>query len=339
MLTISVCIPGTRPDRLGRCLKTLKDQQPSGTRVEVLVCAQANGVAEETLAHIPDAVVLTLRRPNPRVARNLLLERARGDLLLFLDDDVVAPPGLLANLVRLAHRYPDVDVFGGPNLTPPGSPRFETIEGAVLGSPFASGPVYRRYRRSRGRLADDRSFTLCNLAVRREAMLPFVTEIGGGEENALLMELERRGSKMRYESDLLVYHGRRPTLRTFASQMVKYGLGRGHVVRRSPRTLRPAYFVPTALLAYLIVVPALVTLTPWLLIPLMLYALALTIGALVVATGLRDLTAAPLAAVLITTTHLCYAAGTVLAFVRPMKHLSHLPDLRHTLFPDPDSVD
>ncbi|CAN5721039.1 hypothetical protein BH24ACT3_BH24ACT3_09110 [soil metagenome] len=67
----------------------------------------------------PAARVCHVRRALPGAARNLLVERARGELLLFLDDDVVIEAELLARLAKLADVHPEADVFGGPNDTPP----------------------------------------------------------------------------------------------------------------------------------------------------------------------------------------------------------------------------
>ena len=63
----------------------------------------------------PDAQVGDTGRRLPGAARNPLIERARGELLLFLDDDVTVPPELLRRLVDTAARHPEASVFGGPD--------------------------------------------------------------------------------------------------------------------------------------------------------------------------------------------------------------------------------
>ena len=52
--------------------------------------------------------------PDANAARNAGAARARGDLIVFIDDDVLLPPGWLRALADGAERWPRVDCFGGP---------------------------------------------------------------------------------------------------------------------------------------------------------------------------------------------------------------------------------
>jgi len=249
---ISVCIlAGHGAAALESCLESLRGQL-SPPPFELLIGGSPSPEAVSLLArHFPAALLCWTEGYLPGAARNSLIEQARGELLLFLDDDVTAPPDLLHGLAQVAADHPDASVFGGPNDTPFDSSRFQAVQGAVLGSLMGSGPVSRRYGARHPGPADERWFTLCNLAVRRRAMLPFASELVCAEENALLAQLRRDGQQMRYEPSLRVFHARRPTLRSFAKQMFKYGRGRGQLLARRPTTLRLAYALPTLLLAYL----------------------------------------------------------------------------------------
>jgi len=243
-------------------------------------------------------------------ARNVLIRKATGDLLLFLDDDIVAHPGLLRRLARLAEDHPDTAVFGGPNLTPPGSSLFQIVQGGVLASMVGAGPVRRRYGSHPAGAAHERFFTLCNMAVRREAMVEFPAQLTGGEENAVLIDLEHRGETMLYDPRLMVYHERRARLRPFARQMYKYGFGRGEVIVRDPSGAGPANFAPVALMLYLALLPALALLvTPLALVPGLVYGAAAGVTGVKIAWPLRRPRAAVLGAALIPVVHACYALG------------------------------
>lgn len=239
---VSVCVTTRgRGQLLERCLADLAAQE-GAPPFELLVCCQGDRAAEAVVrGRFPDAVIGFVESAHPGGARNFLVQRARGELLLFLDDDITFPPTLLATLQELAAAHPSVAVFGGPNLTPPHSSLFQVVQGAVLGSLLATGPIRRRYGRHPETEADERFFTLCNMAVRRSAMLPFPPALVCAEENAVLHELATQLAKMRYSPELFVYHERRAHFFSFVRQMKKYGTGRGQCIVRRPGSCRPAH--------------------------------------------------------------------------------------------------
>lgn len=320
---ISVCIlAGHGARHLEACLQSLS-HQTGAPSFELLVGGNPGGAARHIIRrYFPAAEVCETGSRLPGAARNLLVERARGRMLLFLDDDTTAPPDLLATLAELAARHPDAAVFGGPNDTPPGSSRFEFIQGAVLSSLVGSGPVSRRYGARHAGSADERWFTLCNLAVRREAMLPFVNQLVCAEENALLQELSVRGARMRYDPALRVFHTRRPDLGSFARQMFKYGRGRGQLMARRPGTARVAYLLPSLLLLYTILAAAtsaLDVVTPFCLVPLGLYLALVVATAIRIGWVLRRPSAIATAALLLLTLHVMYGAGVAAGLWRPRR--------------------
>jgi hypothetical protein len=172
--------------------------------------------------------------------------------------------------------------------------------------------VRRRYGAHPAGYADERFFVLCNLAVRREVMVPFSHELVCAEENQLLAEMSRRGVTMYYDPELVAYHERRPTLRGFAQQMHKYGYGRGQLTVREPSTLRAAYLAPTALLAYLLAAPAIALAAgPVAAAPLAAYVAAAAAAGAWVGRTLRRPADAALATVLVVVLHVSYGVGLV----------------------------
>ncbi len=326
---ISICIlAGHGVEHLEACLASLRNQQ-SPPSFELLLggklTPEARSVAQR---YFPAAPVCDTGRRLPGSARNPLIERARGELLLFLDDDVIAPSTLLRALADIAALNPEVSVFGGPNDTPPESSRFQITQGAVLGSLLGSGPVSRRYGARQAGFADERWFTLCNLAVRRQAMLPFLDELVCAEENELLAKLRRRDQLMLYDPSLRVYHARRPTPSAFVRQMFKYGRGRGQLVARRPGTVRAAYLAPAAFVLYLLLLPALVALSgasAFATILLAAYCGLILASSVWIAWTLRRPAAAPVAVLLVITLHLCYGAGVLRGLLRAGRPRGWLP--------------
>ena len=326
---ISICIlSGHGAEALDACLESLR-AQVSPPAFELVVGGPCGPDAVSVVRrHFPDAQICPSEDGHPGSARNSLIERAGGELLLFLDDDVTVRPDLLQRLERTAASFPEASVFGGPNDTPPWSSLFEVVQGAVLGSAIGSGPVSRRYGARHPGPADERWFTLCNLAVRRAVMVPFVSDLVCAEENALLSQLRARGEQMRYDPGLRVFHSRRPTWRKFARQMLKYGRGRGQLLARSPGTFRAAYLAPTALLLYLLLIPVLLALGVGLvpaLAPLVLYLALVISSALWIGLTLGKPLSIPLAAWLTMTVHVCYGAGVLQGMISRLQARSGSP--------------
>jgi cellulose synthase/poly-beta-1,6-N-acetylglucosamine synthase-like glycosyltransferase len=321
---ISVCITTRgRSVLLDSCLTALA-AQVGAPPFELLVCCQGDASAAPIVrSHFPEATVGMVEKAYPGGARNFLVGRARGELLVFLDDDVTFSPDLLCHLGQAAELYPTIGVFGGPNLTPPGSTLFQIVSGAILGSALATGPVRRRYGRHAAGVADERFFTLCNMAIRRDVMTSFPPSLSGGEENAVLHELATRHVPMRYDPGLFVFHERRATSGGFATQMEKYGRGRGQVVVRHPGSTRTVHLLPIALVAWLISLPVVaVCWTPWYLLGAGFYAVGLLASGAAVAAGMggvpvrKRVTVTLLGAALTSTVHVCYGVGMVRGLVR-----------------------
>src|SRR3954466_3165587 len=94
MSEISVVVP-TR-NRAGR-LRALLESLAAQPAHEVVVVDNAS--RDDTQAVVTKAGVRRIRLPEPMgpaVARNRGWREARGDLIVFTDDDVVARPGWLA---------------------------------------------------------------------------------------------------------------------------------------------------------------------------------------------------------------------------------------------------
>ncbi|MEI2727085.1 MAG: glycosyltransferase [Verrucomicrobiota bacterium] len=264
--------------------------------------------------------IILARGRQPSVQRNTALRAAWGELIYFLDDDSLAPPG---NLRRAVERFcdPKVQMVGGPNLCPPDAPPLEQVFALVLASWLAFGPSRARYTKVGAvRATSEKELILCNLVARRATLLNhggFNEALYPNEENALMDEIQRAGGKLLYDPALFVYRRPRRTLGAFAKMLRTYGRGRAEQFRATPTFGSALNFVPPLFLVYLLTLPAVwaVTLVPaaeWerdlYELPLFFYGMAvlLQVIALIPSGGaVRGLCALPL----IVLSHLLYGFG------------------------------
>ncbi len=113
--TATVVVPTRgRPAYLEVTLASVAPQADAA-RAELLVVSDGPDAATEAVARRHGAAFLSLPRPaGLNAARNLAAATASGQLIVFIDDDVEAPPGWLNALLAGVRAGPDYEVFGGP---------------------------------------------------------------------------------------------------------------------------------------------------------------------------------------------------------------------------------
>jgi glycosyltransferase involved in cell wall biosynthesis len=251
--------------------------------------------------------ILVARGKQPAVQRNTAVRAAKGELIYFLDDDSLPPPGNLR--VGVAHfTDPKVQMVGGPNLCPPEAPLLEQGFATVMGTWLAFGPSRARYTPvGKVRETSEKEIILCNQLARRSGFLEaggFDESLYPNEENALMDELQRRGGKLIYDPGFLIYRRPRGNLKAFLKMLMNYGRGRAEQFRLHPSPGSAMNFVPPLFCLYLLTVPFVPPLFVW---PLVFYIIAVLMQTIYldnVSMGLRMRTLP-----LIACTHLFYGLG------------------------------
>src|SRR3954447_8756058 len=199
MTDISIVVPTrNRANRLRALLASLAEQD--GPPFEVIVVDNAS--EDDTLAAVAeadeavDAHVREIHLPKPlgpAVARNRGWRSARGKLVVFTDDDVVAAPGWVAAIAAAHERDPAALIQGRTEPDPREAPRLS----AFSRSQSASGP--------------GPWFQTCNIAYPRALL----EQLGGfdesfwdaaGEDTDLGWRAIEAGTRVIYEPAALNWH-------------------------------------------------------------------------------------------------------------------------------------
>lgn len=201
-LTISVVMPAFRAEALlPKVLAPLIAMRDAGEVDEVLVVDDRSPDGTAALARQMGAEVLTTPvNGGPGAARNLAAQVAKGDILWFVDSDVIAWPGG-AELIRSAFADPKVHaVFGSYDTTPAGQPWYSRYKNLM-----------HRYYHQRARDTATTFWAGCG-AVRADVF----RQIGGFdidtyrvpsiEDIELGDRIARAGGKIRVEPELQGKH-------------------------------------------------------------------------------------------------------------------------------------
>ena len=169
--------------------------------------------------------VLTPEGSCPSLLRNKAAKMAKGEILLFLDDDSEISQQAVDRYIEVLSNK-SVKIAGGPAEIREGSP-FKK----VLGSFLATGLSCARYRATgKYRNSSEQELILCNLAMRKDYFLStngFSEDIYPWEENDFLIKASRNNVKMVYDPLLRTTRGMTTQLSVFLKKIFSYGENRG----------------------------------------------------------------------------------------------------------------
>jgi len=197
IVDLSVCIcTYKRPAQLQTLLEAITRQERSGLRLEIVVAdndpaGSALGLLERLAKTLP--IPLQSRHvttPNIALARNATVHAARGEWIVFVDDDEEPDPGWIAALAT-TQRAHDADAVFGPVL-----PRYRPETPGWL----RNGGFFDRPRHPTGTRIGVGDTRTGNVLVRRSRLLelpgPFDEAYGrtGGSDTILFGQLLARGA-------------------------------------------------------------------------------------------------------------------------------------------------
>ena len=289
----SVIVPVyNRPDEVDELLESLCSQ--TFKDFEVVIVEDGSKITCKDVcdkyANILDLQYYYKENSGPGQSRNYGVERAKGDYVLIVDSDAVAPAGYLQAIDDELSRQPS-DAWGGPDAA---HDSFTDVQKAIsyaMTSFFTTGGI-RGGRKQLDKFYP-RSF---NLGIRREAYLA----LGGfsktrfskmslyGEDIDFSIRIYKAGYSCRLFPEAWVWHKRRTDFRRFWRQVYNSGYARVNLWRMYPEALKPVHALPSL---FTIGVAGLVVLAPftcgWSLVLLLLYALLILIDSSIQSKSLK----------------------------------------------------
>ena len=190
----------------------------------------------------------------PAQKRNLAIRDAKGEILVFIDDDAY-PKNNFLEILGKDFASDDIVAVGGPAMTPKESKFWQKVSGATFLSSL-SGGFPERYRPV-GKKKFVADWPSVNLSIRKKIF----DELGGfggdywpGEDTKLGFDLlMKKNISILYDQELVVYHHRREGLGKHVKQISAYGLHRGFFAKRYSKTsFNWRYFMPSLFVLFII---------------------------------------------------------------------------------------
>lgn len=261
--------------------------------------------------------IIIKKGTNVPTNRNAGIKDAKGEIILFLDDDAVIEPDFLKKVDKFFSDYPEVSVLGGPQLTPSSDKFFAKLSGYALADPFASPGLNKRYKKTKLSLNADSSYiTGALMIVRREVFekLRFDPKIYPADDVTFVDTAKKLGFKVAASPDIYIYHRRRADLRGLVEQIYGYGKARPKLGLSGIKSV--LFWVPTLFLTYLVLLVPLMFLSLWFVVPLIAYISLSLIFSLYEAAKNRDILSFFILPLIFLMVHLSYGVGFLIGVLK-----------------------
>lgn len=211
------------------------------------------------------------------IARNYGMERASGTFFIFFDSDCVIPADYFAKLNAMAVEKP-FDCFGGPDAADDSYSKSQKAINHAMTSFLTTGGI-------RGGKISLEKFTprTFNMGFSRA-----VYNLVGGfremfsEDIDMSTRIRLAGFSIGLYPDMPVYHKRRLDFRKFIRQVYVFGMSRITLKLLYPDTLKAVHWLPAIFVLGVVAMLLLaIFASPWWMLPLGIYLLAIFISALV----------------------------------------------------------
>ncbi|WP_404788838.1 glycosyltransferase [Altericista sp. CCNU0014] len=224
-LSCSIIIPTyNRPDRLRACLQGLSQLAYPHDYFEVIVVDDGSVMPLDQIVEPFQSVLRLslLRQENagPATARNTGAAMAKGQFLIFTDDDCVPTPNWLMALMNRFHTLPQ-NLIGGHVLNALPDNIYSTASQILIDY------LYKYYNTNNEGMHffASNNFALPTQIFEKLGGFDTTFPLAAGEDRELCDRWLHAGYNMTYAPEAQTYHAHTLTLRSFWKQHFNYGRG------------------------------------------------------------------------------------------------------------------
>jgi len=251
---LSIIIATLGFDSLNGTLKSIINNK-NNSNIEVLIIGN---VKEELIGeykklkfikHLP----CSFEKGDLSKKRNLGFEKAKADVVAYIDDDVNITRDWIKNGLRHFNN-PKVGMVSGPGIMPKKADFSIELFGTTMSS-LGSGPIRNRYSGGKKLEIDNHGDKIigCNMFIRRKVY----SEIGGfnpeiipAEEIDFAARIIKKGYKIYIDPQVYLIHFARSDIKRFFRQIFRFGRSKINTIRRRTTPLKMIYLLPLVTLIF-----------------------------------------------------------------------------------------
>ena len=277
--TFSVIVPVyNRPEEVSDLLRSLSQQTDKGFETVIVEDGSTVDCRKQCDDFQREANVKYFYKSNEgrSIARNYGMDRASGDFFIFVDSDCILPPSYIADLRRSLAENP-TDCFGGPDAAHESFTDTQRAINYSMTSFLTTGGI-------RGGKVSMEKFTprTFNMGYSREVW----QKVGGfremfSEDIDMSTRIRLAGFKIVLFPDVAVYHKRRVDFKKFWRQVHVFGMSRITLQLLYPGSMKAVHWLPAVFTVGAVAMIIGAFFWKWMLIPLLVYILALWIWGMI----------------------------------------------------------
>ena len=275
----SIIVPVyNRPGEVDELLASLAAQTDKGFETVIVEDGSTVRCEEQCRAFQEEANVKYFYKSNEgrSIARNHGIDRADGDFFIFVDSDCILPPGYIESLRKSLAENP-TDCFGGPDAAHDSFTDTQKAINYSMTSFLTTGGI-------RGGKVSMEKFTprTFNMGFSRRVY----DKVGGfremfSEDIDMSTRIRLAGFKIVLYPDVEVFHKRRVDFKKFWRQVHVFGMSRITLQLLYPGSMKLVHWLPAVFVIGAVAMIIGAFFWKWMLVPLLIYILALWIWGMV----------------------------------------------------------
>ena len=244
-MLISIIVPVfNRADEIDEFLVSFVQQTSKNFEILIIDDGSTDNLKEVAKKYQKDLNLKYFYQQNkgPGAARNLGMEKANGDVFVFIDSDCTVPENYIENLDKHLNEG-DFDAFGGPDTYKEDfSPFLKAVNYSMTsfigtgGTRGTTGKTIAKYY--------PRSF---NMGIKNKVYQKIggMNELRHGQDMDFSNRIYKAGFKVKFLPDIFVYHKRRTSIKRFFKQIFNWGVTRINLAKIDKDMLKPIHCLPT----------------------------------------------------------------------------------------------